>query len=99
MPQPVLCWCCSSGFVQNSARLLCLLAGYARRGLRSAIAAAVKEGISVQEVMVAPPADAAAAAALAQLAEEMRQLDAKWATGKVGRASESHATQAFSAAL
>jgi hypothetical protein len=37
------------------AALLLACAGYARRGLRSAIASATKEGITVQEVMQPPP--------------------------------------------
>lgn len=83
--------------------VLCFVAaGYARRGLRSAIASAVKDGIKVEEVMNPAPdtfgsaaskgAGAAATAALGtdwvKLADELKNIDAKWAASKNGRASE-----------
>lgn len=77
-------------------------AGYARRGLRSAISAATKDGLRVEEVMnpaaetfgtgAAKGAGAAATAAAgtdwAQLTEELKEVDAKWAASKNGRARE-----------
>jgi hypothetical protein len=76
--------------------------GYARRGLRSAISAATKDGIRVEEVMNPAPetfgtgavkgAGAAATAAVgtdwAELTEELKAVDAKWAASKNGRARE-----------
>lgn len=71
-------------------------AGYARRGLRSAITSATKEGITVQEVMTPPagslgsthlgPQDCAASADWSEVAAEMRAVDDKWAASKTGRA-------------
>lgn len=61
--------------------------GYAKRGLRSAIASAAKQGISVEEVMQAPVAAKAIAADAAVLAgsadwsdvaAEMQQVDHAW---------------------
>jgi len=90
MAQPHdMAWCCRS-------------TGYARRGLRSAIASAVKDGITVEEVMHPDPdtfgsgavkgAGAAAAAAVgrdwASVAREFEEVDAAWAASKSGRASE-----------
>lgn len=78
--------------------------GYARRGLRSAIQSAVKDGLTVEEVMnpeadtfgsnAAHGAGAAAAAAAgkdwSQLSEELRAIDTAWSESKGGRASEFH---------
>jgi hypothetical protein len=82
--------------------ICCFFAGYARRGLRSAISAATKDGIRVEEVMHPAPetfgtgavkgAGAAASAAVgtdwAELTEELKAVDAKWAASKNGRARE-----------
>jgi hypothetical protein len=77
-------------------------AGYARRGLRSAISAAQKDGLVVEEVMqpaadtfgsgaargAGASADAAAGTDWGKVSQEMKGVDAEWAANKAGRARE-----------
>lgn len=79
----------------TSATAAVSASGYAKRGLRSAITSAVKEGITVHEVMdisgsstrlPSPTATAAAAGAgpqdWSQIAAEMQELDSEWVKAK-----------------
>jgi hypothetical protein len=77
----------------------CFPAGYAKRGLRSAIASAAK-GVVVEEVMRAPllagQQDHTAAASsddLSALVTEMQEVDRQWLSRKGKHAGESTASK------
>lgn len=72
--------------------MLFVPAGYARRGLRSAIGSATKEGITVQEVMQPPAgtlgAAAAAAASQPDTAAAAAAAGAEWCGPLAGEMQE-----------